>query len=157
MSAAIAIEPQREAGQGLRQKAEFGAQFSPQVHQLEIGDVTIGEGKHEVCAIIRVKTDGRMAGRPDGLHRHGYFGPVPPLLERLDYVRIIDLQFPDPPQCVPYNRALGGELRIVRDMLELTAAAVIVHVMRARWFDALGTGLQDFPEVGARELAVPFE
>src|SRR6266404_1509444 len=42
-------------------------------------------------------------------------------------------------------------------MLELAAAAVIVHVVRARRRDATGAGLDDFAKFRAREIAVPVQ
>src|SRR5438105_5648040 len=91
------------------------------------------------------------------LRRHGDLRPIPPLVEGFHNFGIRHVQLADPAQRVAHDRALGGELAFVRDVLELTAAAMIVYVVRARRRDAADTRLHDFTDLRARVVAVPLQ
>jgi len=151
MRAALAIEPQREPRQPLRQERESAAQLAPQRHQLEIGDVTIGERKNKVRPIVGVQANSQS------LRRHGDLRSVPPLLEGFHDFRVLDLELPDPAQRIAHNRALGTELAFVGDVLELAAAAMIVHVVRTGRRDSCGTRVHDRADLRAREVTVALE
>src|SRR3989454_1087058 len=66
------------------------------------------------------------------LHRKTDLRSIPPLLDRLDDLGVADVELGDPPQRLLHDRLLGNELRFVGDMLQLAAAAVILHVVGAR-------------------------
>src|SRR5204862_971134 len=94
---------------------------------------------------------------PAPLRRRRAPGPMPPLRESLDEFGLLDLKFANPPQRISHIRPLRRELAIVRQVLQLTSTTVIVHVVRARRGDAMGTGLDDLASFRAREVAVPLE
>src|SRR5437879_9920543 len=104
MRAAFAIELQRESGQAVGQQRKSTAQLAPQRHQLEIGDVTIGERKNKIRPIVWGQTDSQS------FRLHGDLRSIPPLIEGFDDFRVFDLELPDPAQRIAHNRALGTEL-----------------------------------------------
>src|SRR5258705_6121323 len=93
--------------------------------------MTIGEWENEVRAIIRMEPN--CLCRPfAALRRHGDLRAISPFVESLHDFRVFDLEFAEPPQCLTDDRAFGFELLVVGHVLQLAAAAVIAHVMRAR-------------------------
>src|SRR5207245_8036869 len=151
MRAAFAIELQRESGQAVGQQRKSTAQLAPELHQLVIVDVTIGERKNRIRPIVWGQTDSQS------FRLHGDLRSIAPLIEGFDDFRVCDLELPDAAQRIAHNRALGTELAFVGDMLELAAAAMIVHVVRARGRDSSGTRPHDRADLRAREVAVALE
>src|SRR5258705_7751938 len=97
--------------------------------------MTIGEWENEVRAIIRMEPN--CLCRPfAALRRHGDLRAISPFVESLHDFRVFDLEFAEPPQCLTDDRAFGFELLVVGHVLQLAAAAVIAHVMRARRWDS---------------------
>ena len=60
-------------------------------------------------------------------------------------------------QGVAHDRRLGLTLSGATDVLQLTATATVVHIVRARWLDALGTELADFANATPRQTPVLFQ
>jgi len=88
------------------------------------------------------------------LHREAYLCPIAPLLDRLDDLGVADVELGDPSQRVAHDRPLGGELRFVRHVLQLAAAAVILHVVRTRCRNAGRAGGDDLGQLAAGEAFV---
>src|SRR5438093_436939 len=65
--------------------------------------------------------------------------------------RAADGELGNPSQRAPHNRSLGGELRLVSDVLQLAAAAMILHVMPTRCRNAGRAGGDDLGELSAGE------
>src|SRR5207245_4312237 len=93
----------------------------------------------------------------DRFRFHGDFRPIAPLLQRFNDLGVRQIQLADPPQRITNDRALGTQLTVVCEMLQLAAAAVVVDVMRTRRRDPSWPGLHDFSRLGAREIAVARE
>src|SRR5882762_2738376 len=156
MASAVAIEPQRQSRQWLWQQLELGAQLAPQSHELEVRDMTIGEWKNEVRAIVRMEPN--CLCRPLApLRRHGDLRAIPPFVESLHDFGVFDLEFAEPPQRIADDRAFGPELLVIRHVLQLATAAVIAHVMRARRRDSPWPGRDDLADIRAREVAMTLE
>src|SRR5437867_4239376 len=88
------------------------------------------------------------------LHREADLRSIPPLLDRLDDLGFADVELGDPPQRLPHDRLLGNELRFVGDVLQLAAAAVILHVVGARCGNAGRAGGDDLGQLPAGEALV---
>src|SRR5439155_13523656 len=84
-------------------------------------------------------------------HRLPYLRPVPPLLDGLDDLGVLDVELGDPPQRIAHDRPLGGELRLVGEVLQLAPAAAILHVVRTRCRDAGRAGRDDLAQLPAGE------
>src|SRR5256885_6622515 len=96
----------------------------------------------------------RPAPPSTALHRETDLRSIPPLLDRLDDLGVADVELGDPPQRLPHDRLLGNELRFVGDMLQLAAAAVILHVVGARCGNAGRAGGDDLGQLPAGEALV---
>src|SRR5437016_13156203 len=81
------------------------------------------------------------------LHRETDLRSMPPLLDRLDDLGVADVELGDPPQRLPQDRLLGSELRFISDVLQLAAAAVILHVVGARYGNAGHPGGDDLSQL----------
>src|SRR5205809_3856276 len=104
--------------------------------------MTVLQIEHRGGTIVRVKPD-RPRPRSTALHRETDLRSIPPLLDRLDDLGVADVELGDPPQRLPHDRLLGNELRFVGDVLQLAAAAVILHVVGARCGNAGRAGGDD--------------
>lgn len=113
--------------------------------------MTIGEREDEVRPVVRMETN-RL-----GLRGHRDLGSIPPLFQCFNNLGVREIQFPDAPQRITDDRALGCELAVVRDVLQLAAATVIVHVMRAGRRHPAGPRLDDLADCSARIVAVPLQ
>src|SRR2546430_10822178 len=137
-------------------------QLPPQRHEAKVGDVTIDQWEHGDGSVVGVQSYRPAATdresfrvRPsDRFHRQAYFRPIPPLLDRLDDLGVADVELGNPPQRIPHDRLLGGELRLVGDVLQLAAAAVILYVVRTGRGDAGGAGSDDLGQLPAGEALV---
>src|SRR5438094_8949419 len=88
------------------------------------------------------------------LHREADLRSIPPLLDRLADLGVADVALAGPPQRLPPDRLLGSELRFVGDVLQLAAAAVILHVVGARCGNAGRAGRDDLRQLPAGEALV---
>src|SRR6266704_4936382 len=88
-------------------------QLAPQRHETEIGDVTVGEREDKVGSVVGVQTDRQ------GLRRQRDLCPIPPFIQCFDDFWVADLEFADPSQRVANDRALGLQLPVVREVLQL--------------------------------------
>src|SRR5437016_12821359 len=88
------------------------------------------------------------------LHRETDLRPIPPLLDRLDDLGVADVELGNPPQRIAHDRLFGGELRLVGDVLQLAAAAVILYVVRTGRGDAGRAGSDDLGQLPAGEAPV---
>src|SRR5947208_822548 len=97
----------------------------------------------------------RPTVRPcDRFHRQTHLRLIPPFLDRLDDLGVADVEPGNPPQRVPHDRPLGGELRLVAEVLQLAAAAAILRVVRTRCRDADRAGGDDLGQLAAGEALV---
>ncbi len=104
----------------------------PQVHQRRRRDVAAIEIKQLARAIVAMKPDPAAAGRD----REGELGAVAPFaIRRLD-LRVIELEAPDPAQCIADNRPLRRPTAVRREVLQLAAAAFVLLVVRTPWLDS---------------------
>ena len=123
-------------------------QLAPQRHETEIGDVTVGEREDKVGSVVGVQTDRQ------GLRRQRDLCPIPPFIQCFDDFWVADLEFADPSQRVADDRALGLQLPVVREVLQLAAAAVVVDVMWTGRGHSPWPRLHDFSQFRACEVAV---
>src|SRR6266699_2012086 len=128
-------------------------QLPPERHEAEVGDVTIDQREHGGGSVVRMQSH-RPRPPSTALHRQAYFRPIPPLLDRLDDLGVADVELGNPPQRIPHDRLLGGELRLVGDVLQLAAAAVILYVVRTGRGDAGRAGSDDLGQLPAGEALV---
>ena len=70
--------------------------------------------------------------------RQRELAPIAPSLGARRHGHLAHVAAPDPVQRVPYDRPLGAELRVIRQMLELASPAaisVVVHAQRRHPLD----------------------
>jgi hypothetical protein len=87
-------------------------------------------------------------------HLQGELGPI--LVDPVggDNRRVRDVAFAEPADGVAHKRAPALELSLVVHMLQLTAAAVVPHVMGAAWLYPVRRRLEKPAEAGAGEALV---
>src|SRR5439155_26130501 len=118
MPPALAVEAEREVCQLCGQEVEPLLQFPPQDHQLEVRDMTVLQVEHGSGTIVLLEAH-RPRPPSTAFHRQADLRPVPPLLDRLDDLGVLDVELGNPPQRIAHDRPLGGELRLVGDVLQL--------------------------------------
>src|SRR3989442_565377 len=134
-------------------------QIPPQRHQPEIRNVAIVEGEHMARAVVRVEPDRTWCARPCARppDREAEFRPVPPLFHGLDDLGVGDVELADAPERVAHDGPLGCKLGVVRQVLQLAAAAPVLRVVRTRRRDARRPGLEDLGDLPPREPLVDLE
>jgi len=150
MPPALAVEAEREVCQLCGQEVEPLLQFPPQDHQLEVRDMTVLQVEHGSGTIVLVEAH-RPRPPSTAFHRQADLRPVPPLLDRLDDLGVLDVELGNPPQRIAHDHPLGGELRLVGDVLQLAPPAAILHVVRTRCRDAGRAGRDDLAQLPAGE------
>src|SRR2546426_902692 len=115
--------------------------------------MTVLQVEYRSGAIVLVEAH-RPRPPSSALDRETHLRSIPPLLDRLDNLGVADVELGDPPQRLPHDRLLGSELRFVGDVLQLAAAAMILHVVGARCGNAGRPGGDDLGQLPAGEALV---
>src|SRR6266545_7763842 len=103
----------------------------PRLDHPTICDRTIDERKDLRRIVVPVQT-GNPFSASRFAHRQRQFASIAPLIGTRPNLGIFDSSLPYPLDCVMYDSLLRTKLRIVRHVLNLTAATPVARVMRAR-------------------------
>src|SRR5260370_7177378 len=101
-----------------------------------------------------MQADRAPARATGGVSREGDFGPIAPLRYGFDDGRIRHVELADAAQRVAHDGALGGELTIVAEVLQLAVAAMVLGVVGARRRHAGCARRPALRQLAPRELLV---
>jgi hypothetical protein len=131
MATALAVLAEDDGLQAAGEQLAQPPERLPQLHEAGNGDVTPLEIEDLVRAVVRVQPD----PAPVGARGQGDLGAVAEFLGRRNDRRILDLPPRDPAERVAHEAAPGLTLCGGCQVLELAAAAVVPHVVRAAGLD----------------------
>ncbi len=138
MESAAAVESQDQLSKGGRQQASHRADVVPERHQLRGRDVAAHEVEDPVGPVERVEPD----SLPALVHGEGDLGPILELLAGRNDLGVHQVEPGDAAERIAHEPAAGLALRRRVQVLELAAAAVVVHVVWAARLNPVGGGLQ---------------
>src|SRR6185437_577193 len=126
------IGPSHTSAQRRRIREELRRmhELAPRSDHPPIGDGTVGQGEDATWIVVGVQSRDPSTGTMP--HRERQFGAVAPLVHTWHDFGRSDIALADSEHRVGDDALLGVELRGVLDVLDLTPAASLARVVRAR-------------------------
>src|SRR5215218_4239330 len=150
MTVTLAVEPKHQLAQLRGKQGTQAPDQLPELHQGWRGDVAPGQVEDLVGPVIRMQPN----TTPTRGHVERQLGPVIVSLLGRNDGRIGDFPLANPPERISHERAPTLELGLSVEMLELTAAAIVLGVMGTARLNPARRDLEQFTQPGPGKLLV---